>query len=292
MLLLLTFLSLCRPLWKDIRDVHLLMIGDSVVRMQKDHIHALNLISRKYLDYKTPYVQFFPNESTIPDILNSTRVFDKRMDRKGLNIVFTNFGAHHLLHLHPIRKWTSIEGEVDKVVDGSMQASFRGFYNLEKWIRRDVALLLSTPYIDLVILMTPNTVCSSRFHNKYATWFKRKEPLSQCIDYVLHEAATSNEYLQTLFFCSPPKDFSPTEAANLCAKGSLSINGTFAITTVMKSVVKSMASSNIKILDAANITANCGCNCTLDGRHYNSDVVQEQTFFLAETILEFKKIKT
>lgn len=287
--------------WYDIMNSRILFVGDSTAKSIKDHIIKRGLMLKNHVDIKHPYIQFAANESILPGQTNSTEVFDRADEyryynssarRRHVNAVFLNFGTLHLLHLHPIRKWTHIDGQIDAWIGPSLGASFKGFYNLKQWVIRDLEYLSGVPYIDVVIIMTPNNVCINKFTGQYALWFKdAQKNLNLCAQYVRNESATDNsdQLTPAAFFSRPPSSISEKDSADLCDKGIFSSNATKLIADMMRAVASSLRFPKVRVLDATNITQIAGCAHTNDGRHYDIEVVDLQADRLSEIIAEFVK---
>lgn len=285
---------------KDLPDRHhklkelVLAVGDSIMNQQYRAI----LSQETECAYISTYNMF--NESKFEKIiLDPTKILKK------FDIVYLNFAALHMLHLHGAygKNWT-IE-------------YLTSVYFLENFILREVYKYAKISHT--VVIQTPPHGCDEALYGRWASMLHnfRNFKFDECVEYV------TSSYHEVISFAKkekvyhgpfpPPWNISdPADALHFCSNYTLTSTGTSAITNRMlnlyKIVIDNMMMANkdeshvthpsnstgnenatdiptrnnsqkifnFLIYDYNNATRAMGCNKTIDGRHYNMTTIKDR----------------
>ena len=273
--------------------VTLVLDGDSTMAMQ-----ANRLVEHAAVD--PAHVRFWrnsgvrcgrcdlpslPEKAACPRVQDLHRANAASPQRPSRPVVaYLNFGAVHLLHLHPPRPWlfAPLADEDFK----APSADFNGWLTLEARLLDELTCVARVAA--LVVVQTPHMICDDAFYGKYRQFLSANHSgahLQGCAARVAAHTALSKE--AALPLCAEG-DFTrrganllaqrmrETIAANFRCEPS---NGTPDEGAASNAAAHDGASASVCVLDANGLTARLGDACpshTHDGVHYDESVVMEE----------------
>lgn len=221
---------------KNNNEPTVLTIGDSIMLQQRNRIR--NYSEPAYISCWN--VDERPFHKVIPHPKNIARKFD---------ILYMNFAGLHMLHLHKTRSWDI--------------SYIRQIYHFPEMVEREVSKF--STIANRVVLMTPPSVCESRYTDSYKNWIKNSETNIQttCKDYVLSVAVKAMK---------PPVEgrynlSDPDIAIELCRNYTMTANGAQHLAQDIISAAEDIG--NVTVFDYYNWTKDLDCSHARDGRHFD-----------------------
>eukprot|EP00747_Dinoflagellata_sp_TGD_P121710 gnl/TRDRNA2_/TRDRNA2_173478_c0_seq3.p1 gnl/TRDRNA2_/TRDRNA2_173478_c0~~gnl/TRDRNA2_/TRDRNA2_173478_c0_seq3.p1 ORF type:complete len:365 (-),score=28.35 gnl/TRDRNA2_/TRDRNA2_173478_c0_seq3:158-1252(-) len=196
------------------------------------------------------------------------------------HIVYLNFAANHLLHIHPSYPWTYRQKghvpspdlkprcRIERHSQLNLQHNisnwlfdygrdYNGFIELEQWMHDDIAAYKAIA--KHVVIMTPNYVCEDRYSGEWysSTHGSRENETLACI-----ESLKVNQNAHGFW----PRQ---QDASTNCRQGWFTADGARHLRDRMIRVARK---EGVPIVDAFKITEK-KCSRTKDGVHYDEALV-------------------
>ena len=247
-----------------------LVVGDSLMRNQLEFLRGYESI---YMAATTYVPMTFPTAVSAKGatIQHSSTKFD---------VVYIDFGALHLLQLHPVRPFSLSRDNLGYVSD------FIGFMYLENWMKTELAIYQRAA--KKVVVMTPNRVCTSKFDSEYEFYINNaRVAIGSCIKWLdlIDFSFIEQIEFKKRFGTSVYGNISETGVKKrVCTDSLFDSRGSYMLSERMKRVVKSM-STQVGLVDSFALTTAMGCNHTEDGRHYSLEVIRQRLTMFKEVVI-------
>lgn len=259
------------------QEVTVLMVGDST--MESQHKVALKYFSSKNvkINFVLWHYTSHWNLGGYPSYWTAERLLAKLGSPDRIDLAYLNFGALHLLHMHPQVPWWWTNGSNPEMLkaepnypdwpkgEHGWNGDYRGFLELERWMHEDIKT-----YREIaknVVIATPNYVCDDVYRGKYYAWTheRKDEAIQLCTDY-MKDREQKYDYW--------PKN---NNVETQCQTGQLTADGS---RNLRKRILTVAHELDVPVVDAFGITEK-QCSHTRDARHYDEGLNQKMLDELA-----------
>ena len=245
----------------------ILVVGDSLMVKQAGALRESSI----YMAATTFVPMMFPSA------VSAKAAIIQYMSAK-FDVLYIDFGALHMLHIHPVRPFSVKPYKIGYTAD------IIAFLYLESWMKAELDIYKKAAR--KIVIMTPNRVCESKFYGEYEYYMNNSHlAISKCVEWF--ESIDEGTFEKI----SADRRLGPSVFGNLsdsvvrrqvCQDSLFNGRGSFLLAERMKRVVLASAIP-LGLVDSYELTTAMGCNHTLDGRHYSEEV-------MVKRLTEFKEV--